>query len=134
VEILAVIKSLLLSNRRLRAFIIPPLFRLHPTNFKDDIATCNVSALIECYLFLFLCFILIFQSFLTRFCETIRRAEIVKGPTVNKGMLQKDGVSLFPSAVNRYIETVIPPIRLAIDAYSKRKSEDADSSLAEVRF
>jgi hypothetical protein len=42
VEVLAVIKALLLSNRRMRAFMIPPLFRLHPTGFKDDIAVCVV--------------------------------------------------------------------------------------------
>lgn len=58
---------------------------------------------------------------------------MVKGPKVSKSMLQKDGISLFPSGVVRYIETVLPPIRMAIDTYSKRVSEDADSSLAEVR-
>jgi hypothetical protein len=42
VEALAVVKALLLSNRRMRAFMIPPLFRLHPSGFKDDIAVCVV--------------------------------------------------------------------------------------------
>ncbi len=51
---------------------------------------------------------------------------------VNKSMLQKDGVTLYPSGVVRYIETVVPPIRLAIDGLSGRKSEDSNLSLEEV--
>ncbi len=51
---------------------------------------------------------------------------------MNKSMLQKDGVTLYPSGVLRYVETVIPPIRLAIDQLSGRKSEDSNVSLEEV--
>jgi hypothetical protein len=67
-----------------------------------------------------------------RFCDTIRRAEMIKAYTVNRSMLQKDGVTLFPSSLVRYIETVGPPIRLAIDTYSGRTSEDPDVSLTDV--
>jgi hypothetical protein len=73
------------------------------------------------------------QKFLIQFCDKIRRAQMIKCPTVSKSMLQKDGVSLFPSGVTCYIETVVPPIRLAIDSFSNRKSEDPDVSLSEVR-
>lgn len=67
-----------------------------------------------------------------KFCEGIRRAQLIKSATVTKSMLQKDGVSLVPSGVTRYIETVVPPIRLAIDGFSGRLSQDSDISLEEV--
>ena len=67
-----------------------------------------------------------------RFCDKIRRAQMIKSPTVSKSMLQKDGITLFPSGVVRYMETVLPPIRLAIDSLAGRKSEDPDVSLPEV--
>lgn len=51
---------------------------------------------------------------------------------MNKSMLQRDGVTLYPSGVTRYIESVVPPIRLAIDQHSGRKSVDSVNSLEEV--
>ncbi len=57
---------------------------------------------------------------------------MIKAYTVNKSMLQKDGISLFPSSLVRFIETVGPPIRLAIDTYSGCTSEDPDVSLSNV--
>ncbi len=50
---------------------------------------------------------------------------MIKGATLNKGMFQKDGVTLLASGVQRYIDTIIPPIRMAIDALSGRPSVDA---------
>lgn len=43
VEVLGLIKKLLVFNRSLRAFIVPPLHRLHPSGFKEDVASCLVS-------------------------------------------------------------------------------------------
>lgn len=65
-----------------------------------------------------------------KFYDGIRRAQLIRCATVTKAMLQKDGVSLNPSGVTRYIETVVPPIRLAIDSLSSRVS--LDSTLEEV--
>lgn len=69
-----------------------------------------------------------------KFCDGIRRAQLIKCVTVTKSMLQKDGVTLVPSGVTRYIETVVPPIRMAIDSLSGRVSVDSDMSLDEVRL
>lgn len=44
-EALSVVLDMLKANRKLRAFIVPPLFRLQPVNFKDDISICQVSSL-----------------------------------------------------------------------------------------
>ncbi len=86
------------------------------------------SSLVDLTLYPFL----FFKKHLISFCDSVRRAQLIRGVTVNKSMLQKDGVTLYPSGVLRYVETVIPPIRLAIDQLSGRKSEDSNLSLEEV--
>lgn len=45
VEVLGLVKTMLVNNRQLRAFIIPPLHRHHPSGFKEDVALCLVSIL-----------------------------------------------------------------------------------------
>ena len=72
----------------------------------------------------------LFQPYLVKYCDTVRRAQLIKSATINKGMFQKDGVALYASGVVRYIETVVPPIRMAIDSISGRGS--LDSELEEV--
>ena len=49
-DALAIFKSFLSFNKRLRLFIVPPLLRLQPAGFKDDMAVCQVFGFILVFL------------------------------------------------------------------------------------
>ncbi len=60
------------------------------------------------------------------FCDAQPRVQMLRGPTVSKANLQKDGVTLLQSTMIRYVESVFTVVRSIMESrvQSPKKNED----------